>query len=66
MYPAKQAETAIAGKVDVPTVTLRENLTLQLTLARNRVKELEEAQARLEKSGLLDTRIDDLQKAMRW
>lgn len=47
-------------------LTLRENIDQQITHAEARVKELHETKARLEASNLLDTRIDDLTRAMRF
>lgn len=47
-------------------VTVRENLDAQITAVEKQLAELHETKARLEKSGILDTRIDDLQRGMRW
>jgi uncharacterized protein YjgD (DUF1641 family) len=47
-------------------ITMRQNIDERIKRAQAVVKELEETKARLEKSGLLDTRIDDIQRAMRF
>lgn len=47
-------------------VTLRQNIEAQIALAEAHLQSLKDAKARLEQSNLLDTRIDDLQQAMRW
>jgi hypothetical protein len=49
-----------------PDITLRENLDEQIIQAEKRLAGLKEARARLEKSGILDSRIEDIQTAMRW
>ena len=72
MNPTMQANYAlgqIGGAAGVQTaprtdVTLRENLEAQIQRAEEQVKRLKEARDRLEKSGVLDSRIDDLQMSM--
>ena len=49
-----------------PDITLRENLDEQIVQAEKRLAALREAKARLETSGILDSRIEDIQQAMRW
>lgn len=46
--------------------TLRKNIDMRIAEAEAEVKRLTDTKARLEASGLLDTRIEDLQQAMRW
>jgi hypothetical protein len=60
---ANQAGMAQARK---PDITIRENIDRQIEAAEDRVKLLQETKARLESSGLLDTRIEDLEVSMRW
>ena len=65
-YPQTQAESGqVIGKRR-PDLTLRQNIDGQIELAKKRVEELEAIRERIEKTGLLDSRIDDLQQAMRW
>lgn len=47
-------------------ITMRENIDEQIKGAEARVAQLQEIKSRLEKSNLLDMRIDDLKQAMRW
>lgn len=56
----------VGGVYGVPTMTLRENIDQQIKSAEERVADLIATKARLESSGILDTRISDLQAAMRW
>jgi hypothetical protein len=64
-YPT--AAKSIGGEVmRRPDITLRENLDEQIVQAEKRLAALKEASARLEKSGILDSRIEDIQTAMRW
>lgn len=60
-YPSEQAVSA--RKLDI---TLRQNIDEQLTQAEARVEELKQTKDRMERSGILDMRIDDIQRAMRW
>lgn len=60
-------EQAISStKMRPVTTTLRQNIDLRIQSAEAEVKKLTDTKARLEASGLLDTRIEDLQQAMRW
>ena len=49
-----------------PDVTLRQNIDMQIEQAQERVAELRATKARMEQSGILDMRIDDIQRAMRF
>lgn len=49
-----------------PDITLRQNIDGKIEQARNQVKALEDAKTRMESSGILDMRIEDIQSAMRW
>ena len=66
-YPEKAAQGLTVGvearRLDI---TLRQNIDQLISQAQARVKELEETKDRLSASGLLDMRIDDIQRAMRW
>ena len=68
---AMQAQEAVGGML-VPgqqrrlDITLRQNIDQRIAEAQANVKTLEETKARMEKSGILDMRIDDIQRAMRW
>ena len=72
MYPpesygnAKQATIGSGPNMRPIDTTLRKNIDLRIQQAEAEVKKLTETKARLEASGLLDTRIEDLQQAMRW
>lgn len=65
-YP--EASSAIQGgpKMRPVDTTLRKNIDMWIEAAQAEVKKLTDTKARLEASGLLDTRIEDLQQAMRW
>ena len=47
-------------------ITLRENIDERIKEAQARVAALEATKTRMEVSGILDMRIDDIQEAMRW
>lgn len=64
-YP-QTAGASLGGMARREDVTLRENIDQQIEQAEARVKELQETKARLMTSGILDTRIDDLSRAMRF
>ena len=49
-----------------PDVTLRQNIDGQIAQAETRLQELRDAKSRLEASAIIDMRIDDIQKAMRF
>jgi hypothetical protein len=62
-----QAKSEMAGSLmRRPDCTLRQNLEDQIVQAEKRLQALREARDRLEKSGILDSRIEDIQTAMRW
>ena len=72
MYPVGQ-ETANAyagqelmAKQRRLDVTLRENIDEQIKQAEEHVATLRATKDRMEKSGILDMRIDDIQRAMRF
>lgn len=54
---------AVQRKLDI---TLRENIDTQILQAQKHVEALQATKDRMEKSGILDMRIDDIQAAMRW
>lgn len=60
---AGEAQMISARRIDI---TLRQNIDEQIKQAEARVQELRDTKDRLEKSGILDTRIDDLSRAMRF
>ncbi len=60
---AKAGEGPATRRLDI---TLRENIDNQIAIATKHVESLMETKARMEKSGILDMRIDDIQAAMRW
>ena len=62
---AKQI-TGVAGSSRRLDVTLRQNIDGQIAQAKAQVAVLEETKARMEASGILDMRIDDLNRAMRF
>lgn len=70
-YPAEaMAKTAMGGNL-VPSgrrldITLRQNIDDRIKQAQANVAELEATKTRMEKSGILDMRIDDIQRAMRF
>lgn len=67
MYPMQEAQTAAGSLVSRRLdITLRQNIDEQIVQARAHVKALEETKARMETSGILDARIDDIQRAMRF
>lgn len=47
-------------------ITIKENIDEQIAHAEKRLDDLKAIRDRLSASGLMDTRIDDLQQAMRW
>lgn len=46
--------------------TLRQNIDEQIAQLQAQIKQLEETRDRLQPSGILDSRIDDIQRAMRF
>jgi phage-related protein len=65
---AKQTYAAgqVVGAQRRLEVTLRQNIDQQIAQAEAHVKTLQETKARMEASGVLDLRIDDLNRAMRF
>jgi hypothetical protein len=49
-----------------PDITIRQNIDEQIVMAEKRLSELQAIRDRLNASGLMDTRIADLQQAMQW
>lgn len=47
-------------------VTLRQNIDQRIAQVEANLQELKDTKERLQSSGLLDTRIDDLSRAMRY
>lgn len=71
-YPA-QAENAIAYAGEAKMlqarrmdITLRQNIDQRIKQAQAAVAELEATKDRMEKSGILDMRIDDIRRAMQF
>lgn len=64
--PATYAGEAKALSARRPDTTLRQNLENQIVQAEKHLKALQEAKERLEKTGILDSRIEDIHQAMRW
>ena len=67
-YP-QAAEAKMGGMIPHTRrldITLRQNIDERIKQAMANVKELEETKERMEKSGILDMRIDDIQRAMRF
>lgn len=62
-YPTEAGKAALQRR---PDITLRQNLDDQITMAEKHLQGLKDARARLEASGILDSRIEDIQQAMRW
>lgn len=61
-----QKQIATLGGLTSTAATLGENLDAQINQAKARLKELEDTKARLESTGLLTSRIDDLRRAMQY
>lgn len=57
------AEAKSSRRLDI---TIKENIDEQIVNAEKRLEDLKAVRERLNASGLMDTRIDDLQQAMRW
>jgi len=70
MYPVAENEAATYASAQLQArrldITLRQNLDERIKQAQARVAELEAAKTRMEASGILDMRIDDIQNAMRF
>lgn len=71
MYPETvnaAMNAPMAGKIEARRldITLRQNIDEQIKAAEHQVEVLKQTKERMEKSGILDARIDDIQRAMRW
>ena len=71
MYPQESAEKysgALVGAVQARRldITLSQNIDERIKQAQAHVAELEATKTRMETSGILDMRIDDIQNAMRF
>ena len=63
-YPVESGiGTQQARRLDI---TMRQNIDAQIKQAEDRVAELKATKERLEASNMLDVRIDDIQRAMRF
>jgi hypothetical protein len=60
-----QGGNALLGAIEVAS-TVRENIDQKILRAEMQVKRLKDTKEKLEKSGLLDISISDLQEAMRY
>lgn len=67
-YPEATTAAMSLGAVQARRldITLRQNIDERIAEAEARAQALRDAKARMEASGLLDQRIDDVQEAMRW
>lgn len=67
-YPpaAMEAKNALIGKARRLDITLRQNIDERIKQAQANVAELEATKERMEKSGILDMRIDDIRRAMQF
>ena len=68
-YPqaeAKMASGMIVGSQRRLDVTLRQNIDERIKQAHAAAAELEATKARMEASGILDCRIEDIRNAMRF
>ena len=66
--PVGYAANALGGQIHTRRldITLRQNIDERIKQATAAVKELEETKDRMEKSGILDMRIDDIRRAMQF
>ena len=62
-YAEKAMLSGSARRLDI---TLRQNIDDRIKQAQNAVAELEATKERMEKSGILDMRIDDIRRAMQF
>lgn len=60
---AGEAKMISSRRMDI---TLRQNIDERIKQAQANVKLLEETKDRMEKSGILDMRIDDIRRAMQF
>jgi hypothetical protein len=67
-YPAETMPGSALGQIQTRRldITLRQNIDERIKQAEAHVAELEATKVRMEKSGILDMRIDDIQRAMRF
>lgn len=71
-YAAEQSVEAYNAKADIIRplrrldITLRQNIDERIKQAQAHVVELEATKTRMEASGILDMRIEDIQSAMRF
>lgn len=66
-YPQPEAQGQAGGALmRRPDITLRENLDAQIVQTEKNLQGLKDARDRLEKTGILDSRIEDIHQAMRW
>ena len=69
-YPqmaAYEAQSGISGAMERSRhldITLRQNINERIKQAQTHVAELEATKDRMERSGILDMRIDDIRRAM--
>lgn len=63
MQYAGEAKMLAARRMDI---TLRQNIDERIKQAQAHVAELEATKERMEKSGILDMRIDDIRRAMQF
>lgn len=64
--PAKYAGDAQMISARRTDITLRQNIDERIKQAQANVRLLEETKDRMEKSGILDMRIDDIRRAMQF
>ena len=66
-YPAQtEAKAELIGGARRMDITLRQNIDERIKQAQAGVAELEATKGRMEKSGILDMRIDDIRRAMKF
>lgn len=63
---AYAAQAEMIGKARRMDITLRQNIDERIKQANAHVSELEATKERMEKSGILDMRIDDIRRAMQF
>ena len=65
-YSVPESGGALIGSQRRLDITLRQNIDERIKQAHAQVKTLEETKDRMEKSGILDCRIEDIRSAMRF